>query len=302
MLWPNELRSFLSTVIPTSLVGVGDNVLDCYLEEDLAYPGGNALNVAVYARLFFGSRAGYIGVFGDDRFAAHLRGTLDQIGVDATRSRVAAGPNGMAFVSLGLDGDRRFVGSNRGGVQSILRVRIAPDDRDYLAGFASVHTSVYSSLDAELGTIAESCQVSYDFSTERSEAVIAAVAPHLAAAFFSGDGLGDADIDTLGAFAVARGAARAVVTRGSRGAVAYESGTRRTVGIRATQTIDTLGAGDAFIAGFLSAMNAGADLDQCLDVASAAGALACTYRGAFGYPVEAGPEARAQLIRRYETP
>lgn len=29
------------------LIAVGDNVTDCYLDEGIYYPGGNAVNVAV---------------------------------------------------------------------------------------------------------------------------------------------------------------------------------------------------------------------------------------------------------------
>lgn len=146
-----QLRERLAHVPAPSLVGIGDNVLDCYLHEDLAYPGGNALNVAAYSRLFFAGTAGFIGIMGDDRFAAHLGRVLDEVGVDRSRVRVAHGANGMAFVALDDEGDRRFVGSNRGGVQHELRLRINEQDHEYIAGFARMHTSVYSSMNSGAG-------------------------------------------------------------------------------------------------------------------------------------------------------
>jgi fructoselysine 6-kinase len=295
-----ELQQYLAGVEAPSLVGVGDDVLDCYIDEELAYPGGNALNIAVYSRLFFGAGSAFLGIFGDDRFADHLTATLDELGVDRSRSRTMSGPNGMAFVRVGADGDRRFVGSNWGGVQAEVRLRMTPFDLEYLAGFRTVHTSVYSSITAELPAIAASSAVSFDFSMDRDASLIDEVAPHVALAFLSGEGLADADIDALGRYVVEAGADRAVVTMGERGARAFDVDGSTSTGIRRVEVVDTLGAGDGFITGFIAARSAGATLDESLSIAAASGALACTRRGAFGYPVEAGADARRQMTRIYE--
>ncbi|WP_312675608.1 PfkB family carbohydrate kinase [Microbacterium sp.] len=299
----DQLRDALAAVPPPSLVGVGDNVLDCYLHEDLAYPGGNALNVAVYSRHFFGGTAGFVGIMGDDRFADHVRGVLDEVGVDGARIRRVRGANGMAFVALDEDGDRRFVASNRGGVQAELRLRLSEADHEYLSGFDRVHTSVYSSLEPELPAIAErGSRVSYDYSDDASPDVIRATAPHVDVGFFSGGHRSDSEIDALGRFAVACGMGSAVVTRGARGSVGFDATSVRRTGIREVDAVDALGAGDAFLTGFLAARAGGADLAESLDIAAVSGALACTLRGAFGYPVHAGDDARAQMLRRYPAP
>lgn len=294
-----ELKQVLRTVPAPSLVGVGDNVLDCYLHEALAYPGGNALNVAVYSRLFFGGDAAFIGIMGDDRFAAHLQLVLDDLRVDRSRSRIAQGANGMAFVALDDDGDRIFVGSNRGGVQHGLRLRMTDGDYDYIAGYARSHTSIYSSIDHELPEIARrGTRISYDYSDQATEDVIRATAQHVEVGFFSGSALDDSAVDELGERALRLGMGTAVVTRGALGARAFQAGRRIDVGVRGIVAIDALGAGDGFIAGFLAAHSADRSLEECLEVASAAGALACMMRGAFGNPVSAGDDARAQMVRR----
>ena len=56
------------------VLGIGDNVCDKYLHEKKIYPGGNALNIAVFAKLF-GTEAAYLGTFGDDEVGQHLRVT-----------------------------------------------------------------------------------------------------------------------------------------------------------------------------------------------------------------------------------
>lgn len=296
----NNLRELLAPISAPSLVGVGDNVLDCYLDEDLAYPGGNALNVAVYSRLFFGGEAGFVGIMGDDRFADHLGNVLDEICVNQSRTRRAHGANGMAFVSLDADGDRRFVGSNRGGVQHGLRLRLTEQDHEYIAGYSHLHTSVYSAIEPELsGIVGRGTVVSFDYSNDAKQDVVSATAPFVEVGFFSAGAADDSTVDALGLFATKAGIKTAVVTRGDRGAVAFEGSARRSASVKKVSAVDALGAGDAFIAGFLAARGSGAELDVCLEVASVSGALACTLRGAFGYPVQAGDDARSQLLRSY---
>ena len=295
-----DLHRLLGSVAPGSLAGIGDNVLDCYVHERLAYPGGNALNVAAYARTMFGSRSSYLGIVGTDRFGDHLLAALGTIGVDTSLVRRAEGPNGMAFVALEADGDRRFVGSNRGGVQEGLRLRVTEDDLEHLAAFSGIHTSVFSAIDTDLARLAGCAAVSYDFSTDHDAERIARTAPFLDVAFFSGAGLGPDRVDELGRFAVASGCTSVVVTLGSAGAVGFEAGTAATAAVRPVDAVDALGAGDAFIAGYLTARDAGAGLEDRLSIASASGALACLSRGAFGYPVETGEDILSGMTRTYE--
>ena len=204
----------------------------------------------------------------------------------------------MAFVALDDDGDRRFVSSNYGGVQHGLRLRITPQDIEYLEQFTQVHTSVYSNIEPELVLLDErGIKVSFDFSDDAPQGLLEKVAQHIDVGFFSGGSLSEGEIEDLGRHANDLGVDLAVVTLGSRGARGFERGTQHGVGIVPVASIDALGAGDAFITGFLVARAAERDLEKCLETAAMAGSLACTYRGAFGYAVPAGPDARAQMLR-----
>lgn len=55
------------------LIAVGDNVTDCYLDEGIYYPGGNAVNVAVDCKRDGAEKVNYIGVFGNDDRADYIR-------------------------------------------------------------------------------------------------------------------------------------------------------------------------------------------------------------------------------------
>ena len=145
------------------LLGLGDNVVDRYLDSGLMYPGGNALNVAVYAKML-GADAEYLGVFGNDAAAAHVRAVLTELGVPAMRSRIEPGENGYADVRL-VDGERTFVTSNKGGVARLHPVAPTGDDLAYIAGFDLVHTSCNSHVDAVVPDLARAAMLlSYDMS------------------------------------------------------------------------------------------------------------------------------------------
>jgi 2-dehydro-3-deoxygluconokinase len=89
----------------------------------------------------------------------------------------------------------------------------------------------------------------------------------------------DDDEESLAHDLAALAGGRAVVKLGSRGAVASIDGTflrRRATPVR---VVDPVGAGDAFVAGWLAATLGGADPAVALDRAADAGALACTVEG-----------------------
>ena len=50
---------------------VGDNCIDYYVNEDIAKPGGNPVNVAVYIKQM-GGDSSYVGAVGNDEFGKIL--------------------------------------------------------------------------------------------------------------------------------------------------------------------------------------------------------------------------------------
>lgn len=76
------------------VIGIGDNVCDKYEHLKTMFPGGQALNFSVYAKLL-GADASYMGVFGTDEVAVHVIKTLDELGVEHGRCRQYEGENGL---------------------------------------------------------------------------------------------------------------------------------------------------------------------------------------------------------------
>lgn len=265
------------------LVGVGDNVVDRYRDLGTMFPGGQALNVAVFAQRF-GLSAAYLGVLGDDVAGRHVLGAMRAEGIETSRVRVVHGPNATADVAL-IDGNREFLGSDPG----VSKFRLTPEDLAYLSTFDLIHSSESSYLEDQLDRLAGAAQLSFDFSVRREESYLAPILPHVAIAEFSLSDLDDADTrDWLEAIH-ARGPRIVLATRGSGDAMVFDGHRHRRQPSVPSEPIDTLGAGDAFIARFLVGHLRSEPVADALEAASVAAAETCAAFGAFGHGTAAYP-------------
>lgn len=266
------------------LIGIGDNVVDYYEDSGIMYPGGNAVNVAVLSKRLGSELCSYIGLLGNDRAGDHILDCLHEEGIDVSRVRRAYGANSEAVVNLNSEGDRIFIGSHS-GVAGGLTLRLIEDDLDLINQHDVVHTSVYSRLEEELHKIRK--PISFDFSESRDEAYLKKVCPYLTYAFFSGSDLSVSDCHDLIARVHKYGVEIIGITRGAEGALFSRNGTLYEQGIvDVPELIDTMGAGDSFIAGFLAIFHDKRDMEAALQKAAQSASETCSYNGAFGYGIQ----------------
>ena len=62
------------------VIGYGDNVVDRYVNKKIMFPGGNAVNFAVYAKES-GLDASLLLNFADDREADHIIDSMKEMGI-----------------------------------------------------------------------------------------------------------------------------------------------------------------------------------------------------------------------------
>ncbi len=269
------------TIAPSGprLLGLGDNTVDTYVDANLQFPGGNAVNVAVLAHRL-GLRAAYLGCLGTDAGGDLIAAALEGEGIETDRMRRVPGANARAFIRHD-GGDRRFLRGEPG-----VRGRYDFTDADfaYIAGFNAVHTSIFSELDGDLPRIrAAAAQLSYDFSERWNDAVFARVLPLIDIAFLSAPNRADADVAALLRDCATAGPRLVVATRGPQGAMACAEGAILTQGIAPATVVDTLGAGDGFIAACLTGLLRGAELASALEQGAGFAAAVVGWQGAFGH-------------------
>lgn len=266
------------------MIAIGDNVVDCYIDQRTYYPGGNAVNVAVGCKRAGMEHVAYMGVLGNDKEADHITWALEQEGISIARCRRVYAASGHPGVQL-IDGDRKFIGGPKDTAQHIVRIRLMPDDLAYIGEFDICHTSCYSSIEYELEAIKAKCDISFDFSSDyQREDYLARVCPHIRFAFFSGSHLSESALDSLLARVHSYGVEIIGITLGSQGALFSQNNQRYMHKIiPITHVVDTMGAGDSFIAGFLTQFTKGASMGDALSFAADCAAKTCMEPGGFGY-------------------
>jgi len=259
------------------LASIGDNCVDRYVAPvAVERIGGNALNVAVGLRRH-GHPVHYMGAIGDDRDGVSVLTALHQTGVQTDRVRVQDGlPTGITMVELTADGERVFLEERHGAND---RYEPTDDDLSVLRSCAWVHAAGMRERTHWLLGL-RGPQVSHDFSHPHDHDLLLAIAPRLDVAFLSGARISRDEAITRARSAVDAGAGMAVVTRGTEGSLAFD-GTLTEHGAELTTVVDTLGAGDAFIAAAISARLDGAGSDGMLAAGATAAAETCTFLGAW---------------------
>lgn len=258
------------------LLAVGDNVVDQYPQQGVMYPGGNAVNVAVHARRV-GAESSYLGAVGTDHAASVVLNCLAAEGVGTRLTRTVQGPNATAVVHL-VDGNRVFADGDVG----VSVFALTGDDLLEAATHDVVHTGECSNVEDQLDALARSSRLlSFDFS-ERPWEYVEAYAPYASVAIWSAPS-GDLraakrEVERLRSV----GPGTAVVTLGPRGAMALQDSLSY-VPAPPGDIVDTLGAGDAFIARFLVGLARGEEMTQLLTSATGYATETCAAFGAFGY-------------------
>jgi fructoselysine 6-kinase len=260
------------------LAAVGENCIDVYLPPtELSAVGGNAVNVAVgWARAGLASR--YVGVVGPDEDGRRIAAALAAAGVDADLA-VVDGTTAVSHVAVDGGGERelRFedFGVGAGFVPDAASLA-ALADRDW------IHCTLPAGPDAVVAAL-PGVPLSYDFSTRHDEHDPAG----LAVAFLSGADAPGERIAALARRTLERGAACAIVTCGRHGSLGADAAGIVVVDALPIAPVDTLGAGDAYIAAFVARRAAGADLRTAMEAGTAAAAEACGHLA--GFPQELRP-------------
>ena len=112
------------------LAAIGDNCVDFYEKQGWAYPGGNAVNVAVYGRQL-GMDAAYLGWIGTDNFGDMMQEKLKEQDVETVRMQRKQGKTAITYIEL-LDGDRKF---GEDFLNVLEGFQLSDGDLQYLAGF-----------------------------------------------------------------------------------------------------------------------------------------------------------------------
>ena len=245
------------------------------LSEGTGYrpvPGGSPFNVAIgLARL--GVSVGFVGRLSSDRFGRLLRGHLQRNNVDLSHLLAGEGPSTLAFVSTTPESEPEYTFFTKGAADQ----RLHPEDLPVHlpAHVGALHFGSYSIACEPIGSTL------LGWAEQEHEERLVAFDPNLRPAL-----IGDSDryrdrlarwlqvahivkassadveilypgdsIEAVAARWLAQGAKLVVITRGADGVSGFLVEDRFDLSGEPVDVVDTVGAGDAFMAGLLAGLN-----------------------------------------------
>lgn len=281
------------------VIGIGDNVCDKYKDLNTMYPGGQTLNFAVFSKML-GYESAFIGVFGNDPCGKHIVEICNKLHIDISHSRHMDGENAYAIVNL-VRGERHFVGSNRGGLLRLNPIELSKKDLDYIKDFQIIHTSDRSYIESQLESLSSlGPAISFDISTTwKEDDKTKDICKNVNFVFMSCSDLDEGEIKRRMKVTYSWGTDIVVATRGAEGSLVYDGESFFQSKPERVETIDSLGAGDAFAAGFttsfvkhiwgkkdLSKEDYEKYINKSLAIANNIAAKTCLTMGAFGHGIE----------------
>jgi 2-dehydro-3-deoxygluconokinase len=256
--------------------------------------GGAESNVAIaLARL--GVDASWLGRIGDDPLGERVAREVRAEGVDARVVVDPVAPTGLMVKERARGESSRVLYYRSGSAGSRLEPDDIPDgwveeaDLLHVSGItpllsATARAAISAAVArARAAGVAVSVDVNYRSSLggpDEAGSFLAALAPQAAVVFGSPGELAllrpgrtpeEAAVDLVTA-----GCGEVVLKRGDRGATSFSSGaTPVSAPAFPVRVVDTVGAGDAFVASYLHGLLADAPVAERLERANACGALAC---------------------------
>ena len=262
------------------VLGVGDNCIDDYTELGKKYPGGNALNFAVYASRIEGCEADYLGIIGTDENGEYLLNEIKKQGLDTSCLWQEKGRNAVTSILI-RDGDRVFADYVEGVQENAVLTRERIPD---ISGYSLVHFVVWGfgrEHVPEIKGVALSCDFSSKLDDPRT-----GIMPYLDFSFFSGRHLIqegknlEEEIRKL----KKRTPGLVVMTLGEHGSIVFDGKQIYRGEALPVEVVDTLGSGDAYIAAFLVSRLGGKDIQESINAGHVAASDICKRLGAWGGP------------------
>lgn len=250
------------------LIALGDNCIDYYRNTGEAFPGGNAVNVAVHAAQQ-GAAAEYLGALADDRFAGILQTAMAENGVNYSNCPILPGTTTKQCVYDVVDGERTFVEVVTGDTWTGA-IQLNNGQMNLLAQADVIVSSCNAKLPEQLAAVeALSPIFAYDFGEKekyRTDEYYDQVCHGIDLAQFSVPSMTDESFRAFCEPLHRRGVVHVLATMGADGQILSNGSEILRSRGEMVKATDTMGAGDSFLAAFLcSLFDAGWQKGQPMD-------------------------------------
>jgi fructoselysine 6-kinase len=222
--------------------------------------------------------ASYTGVVGTDEYGKFMVDAITAKGVDTSHLKVLDGKTAVTHVEI-ENGDR-VLGDYDEGVMA--KFKLTEEDIDFLCSHDLVVTGIWGMIESELHKIRErGILVAFDFADKPDHEITLDAIPYVDYAFFSDDSKSDEELHEFMKSVKSRGPRVVVVTRGKKGSISYDGNEFISFGIIECEVLDSMGAGDSYIAGFLMGILEGRSIIECMRQGALSSSITIGYYGAW---------------------
>ena len=262
------------------LAAIGSNCIDFYTNVDggKCYPGGGPVNMAVYA-LRNGDSASYIGPVGTDEYGKIMYEAIKAKGVNVSHLHIKKGKTAVSQVEL-VNGERVF-GDYDEGVLS--EYKLTDEDIKFICTHDVVVCDLWGKVEGQFKELKQrGILTAFDCATRPEDPEPKVAMPYTDYLFFSSD---DGDTEELRKQMIKYkevGPKLVVAMLGTEGSLCYDGNKFHKFGIiKCDNVVDTMGAGDSYIAGFLSGIIEGLEIEKCMEKGARTSTETLKYFGAW---------------------
>ncbi|MBS6374495.1 MAG: fructoselysine 6-kinase [Erysipelotrichaceae bacterium] len=246
---------------PTA-IAVGFSCVDIYEKLDKFYPTGNGVDWGVHLSRM-GIPVSILSVVGTDAYGAKMKEALTKEGFDISHLRTAQGETCKMLMDLKNGVDRVHLEEIEGVMKDFA---LSEEDKAYIKTFDYMHTDLFGNVLPDLKELHESgIQIVMDFSTFSDEDEFHAkdCFEYVDYAFLSYEQEDDYILQHIKNIQ-AHGPKIVTATLGENGSVSYDGKQYYHCGIEPVEVVNTVGAGDSYIAGFTYGIMMGWDIPACM--------------------------------------
>jgi len=217
-----------------------------------------------------GARTAFIGCVGNDSAGIMLRDLLNSEGIDTSQLVTVDAPTGRAFITVDASGENTIV--------IVAGANAHVGDTPFTVPLSKV---LLAQLEIPLEIVTQVFSQAQNAITVLNPAPAAALSPELLS-LCDYAVPNETESEALGGtqFLLGSGVNTVITTLGEEGAETSDPTSTTPIAPYRVDAIDTVGAGDAFVGALCAEIARGADIQRAAQIASIAGALATTVRGA----------------------
>ena len=233
--------------------------------------------MAVYA-VRNGNEASYIGLIGNDEYGRIIYEAVKDKGVDVSHLRIVEGKTAVSEVEL-INNERVFGDYDEGVLCSYT---LSDEDMDFIERYDVVICDLWGKVGKQFKQLKErNINTAFDCADRPDDEEAKIAMPYTDYLFFSAD----KDNEELRKQMIgyhSKGPKLVVAMLGTEGSLCYDGSIFHKIGIvECDKVVDTMGAGDSYIAGFLEGIISDLDIEECMYKGARCASETIAYFGAW---------------------